>query len=292
MSLIYFDAAGSLAGDSLQTNDTLIKEALVIVEGTHKDNKGVIHEFPRERVIRLANNTNLALEKGEEVPFMVDHSKELIKDGELKKLGNWLYPFELRIITEKDLPNPKNRELIGRLGAFAKTAVRHRAEDVKKGLIKLLSPGIDLARECIAEVSAVAFPAIRGPALFRAANSEFSAITYAEVKEQYNTLRNLKQKAQEYFDIMFAVLKEIDAAPAEQMLGIDTNALKRKVVDDFTVDLIALLEIEDSSTNVDEIQEVRPGAYDDLNYSKYEEESLKETEEAPVITKLKTRKKR
>lgn len=290
MSLIYFDAAGSLAGDSLQTNDTLIKEALVIVEGTHKDNKGVIHEFPRERVVRLANNTNKAFEEGEEVPFMVDHSKELIKDGELKKLGNWLYPFELRIITEKDLPNPKNRELIGKLGAFAKTAVRHRVDDVKKGLIKLLSPGIDLARERIAEVSAVAFPAIRGPALFRA--SEFSAVTYAEAKEQYNALRNLKQKAQEYFDIMFAVLKEIDAAPAEQMLGIDANAMKRKVVDDFTADLITLLDIEDSSTNVEEIEEIRPGAYDDLNYSKYEEEFSEETEEAPVITKLKARKRR
>jgi hypothetical protein len=287
MALIYFDAAGSLAVNSIESNDTLIKEALIIVEGTHKDNKGVVHNFPAIRIKRLADNTNKAFEQGEEVPFMLDHSKELVINGELKKLGNWLYPFEVRIITENDLPNPKMRQLIGKLGAFGKAAIRHRIEDVKKGLVKLLSPGIDLARDRIAEVSAVAFPAIHGPALFKAQNASFSALTYTEAKEQFARINSLRQKAQECFDIVFAVLREIESAPPEQMMGIDPTAFKRKAVDEFTSDFLEILGIEDDGVQVQNPQAAeRPSPYENLNqYSS-------EVEEVVEPTKLKVRKRR
>lgn len=296
MSIIYFDAAGTLAINSVESNGTLIKEALILVEGTHKDNKGVVHYFPASRVKRLADNTNKTFEEGEEVPFMVDHSKELIANGELKKLGNWLYPFEVRIITQRDLPNPKMVQLIGKVGAFGKTAIHHRVEDVKNGLVKLLSPGIDLVRDRIAEISAVAFPAIHGPALFKAYNATFAALNYADAKEQFNALRNLKQKAQEYFDILFAVIREIEAAPPEQMMGIDPNALKRKAVDEFIVDLTDLLgisEVESPHSSVED--DNRPDAYGNLgNYSSPLETVDVLVEEVPEeeTPRLKMRKRR
>lgn len=239
----YFDSAGGLTlrAGQIAEDDTLIKNALLLVEGTHKDNKGVVHEFPVQRIQRLVDNTNTAIAQGYEVPFMADHSKELLSSvGHLKRLGGLASNLECRVITAQDLPNPKMQHLLGKLGAFAKVAVKNRVDDVKKGLIKLLSPGVDLLNERIAEVSAVAFPAIHGPALFAA---QFS-LDYDEAKEQAEAIKKQRNQAQDCFNILFSVLQSIDAVPQEQMMGVDPKGLKRQAVEKFNKDLIELLDIE------------------------------------------------
>ena len=246
-----FDAVGGLCATFKAEEDgTLIKNALLLVEGTHKDNKGITHTFPPSRVQALARNTNAAIAQGHEIPFMADHSKELISNGQLKRLGDLSSDLFCRIITTQDLPNPKMTHLLGKMGAFAKVSIRNRIDEVNRGLIKLLSPGIDLLNERIAEVSAVALPAIHGPALF--ASALFS-LDYDEAKKQSEAIRKQKTKCQEYFDICFGVLESIDAVPAEQMIGTDPKALKRSAVEKFMLDLIKDLEIDstemDANTN-------------------------------------------
>ena len=279
MDTAYFDSTGGLVAiGSTDNNDgTVIKNALILVEGTHKDNKGVTHDFPRVRIQRLVDNTNEAIASGRELPLMLDHAKELVTNGELKKLGELHSRLECRVISERDLPNPNMAHLVGMLGAFGKFVVRNRLEDVRKGLIKLLSPGVDLANERIAEVSAVAFPAIHGPALF--------SLNYAEAKEQQGLIRKLKDEAQECFDILFGVIKDIESTDLNEMIGVSIPALKRKAADDFFQDLLTVLginvisEIDNAET---EPQNATPNPYGPLQqqFSQY----------SSIETSLKTRK--
>ena len=274
----YLDAYGGFVAQfgHEEDDDTIVKNALLIVEGTHKDNRGVTHQFTPQRVQQLAKNTNAAIASGYEIPFMADHSKELLSNGQLKRLGDLSSDLECRIITALDLPNPKMTHLLGKMGAFAKVTVRTRVDDVRRGLIKLLSPGIDLVNDRIAEVSAVALPAIHGPALFQAPRESLDkwgqpysrllvgsryagcdgwphlsiplvahfSLDYDEAKKQAEAIKKQKSAAQECFDICFSVLESIDAVPVEQMLGTDPNALKLSAVQKFMLDLLALLQLD------------------------------------------------
>lgn len=258
MTTAYFDAAGGLTAYEKPANNNtgIVKQALIIVEGNHKDNKGRVHDFPAYRVQRIVDNTNTAVASGIEIPLMLDHSKELVSGGELKKLGELNSMVECRVISEQDLPNPKMQHLVGKLGAFAKFLVKNRVEDVQSGLIKLLSPGIDLASDRIAEVSAVAFPAIQGPALFkRAEGFALFSVNYTEAKEQFGAIRRLKQEAQEGFDILFGVLRDIDALDENEAMGLSRDALKRKAAEDYYADLLEVLGLNEDIAVGTELQE-------------------------------------
>lgn len=313
----YFDACGGLSPKMEQAaDDTLIKNALLLVEGTHKDNKGVVHQFPVQRIQTIVDNTNAAISQGYEVPLMADHSKELISGGHLKRLGELTSNVECRVITSKDLPNPKMQHLIGKLGAFAKVTVKNRVDDVKKGLIKLLSPGVDLLHERIAEVSAVAFPAIHGPALFQQVGSRKSevgsteqdadllpssaidasslatwasfSLDYDEAKEQAEAIRKQKNQAQDCFNILFGVLQSIDAVPKEQMIGTDPKALKRNALEKFMQDLLKVLDVEDEPVEKTRSrllsgERASYSASEPEEYEAEEEEELEDEEEDEEI---------
>lgn len=188
---------------------------------------------------------------------MIDHAKTLINStGGFNKLGKLHSRVEGRIIQERDLPNPKMRNLIGKFGMFGKFFINHYVEEVRKGLIKPLSPGIDLEAERIAEASAVAFPAIYGPALFRAEyppNSQANfSISYGEAKEQEGFIRKLKEEAQQCFDILFRVIADIDAADINDMIGATPNSLKLRAANDFYADFLNLLELNQQETEMEE----------------------------------------
>ncbi|ACC81163.1 hypothetical protein A6769_38165 [Nostoc punctiforme NIES-2108] len=262
MSKAYFDSAGGLvAFGSYEQGDFLIKNALLLVEGTQKDNKGRVHEFPSHRVQQLTDNTNAAFDSGVEIPLMIDHAKTLVNpNGGFNKLGKLHSRVEGRIIQERDLPNPKMRDLIGKFGMFGKFYINHYVDEVRKGLIKPLSPGIDLDTERIAEVSSVAFPAIHGPALFRADDGGSRAyfnLSYAEAKEQQGRIARLKGEAQECFDILFRVIGDIESADGNDMIGITPDALRLKAVDDFYADLLELLGLDQEPAEM-VIQEPQP----------------------------------
>lgn len=302
MSTTYFDSAGGLvAFGSQEQSDFVIKNALLLVEGTQKDNKGRTHEFPAHRVQSLADNTNAAFDSGVEIPLMIDHAKTLINsNGKLNKLGRLYSRVEGRIIQERDLPNPKMRDLIGKFGMFGKFLINHYVDEVRKGLIKPLSPGIDLDSERLAEASAVAFPAIKGPALFRADDGESRAyfnLSYGEAKEQQGAIRRIKGEAQECFDILFRVISDIESADPNQMIGVTTEALKLKAVDDFYADLLEILGLDQAEEEIVETEEqpsVQIDPYQPLPQEYVQQYSEQEKEEVaqfdtPVILKKRRR---
>lgn len=68
MDKTYFDSAGGLvAFGSYEEGDFIIKNALLLVDGSQKDNKGRMHDFPTHRIQQLVDNTNAAFDSGVEI---------------------------------------------------------------------------------------------------------------------------------------------------------------------------------------------------------------------------------
>ena len=70
----------------LNNSGTLTKQALCFVEGKWEDNKKRPHEFTRERLERIANNTNSFFSSGNNIPLLKDHMFMLKVKKQLKKL--------------------------------------------------------------------------------------------------------------------------------------------------------------------------------------------------------------
>lgn len=244
-----FDGIGGLCQFSEERSGELIKNALVLIEGTHKDNQGVIHEFPSDRILRIAQRTNAAMSQGYEIPLMSDHSKQLIgTDGELKKLGVFVSPFECRVIRQEDLPNPKMQHLIGKLGAFSKAKILNKVQEVQSKLINLLSPGVDLKLERLAEVSAVAFPAIHGPALFSASVQDLS---FASVKEEQGSFKKQREALTESFEILLQTIQRIQKASPEQLVAVSPDQLVITAIDEFSSEIKNYFGLKVNPSNSD-----------------------------------------
>ena len=265
MGVSCFDGIGGLCQFS-EDNPTgeLIKNALVLIEGTHKDNQGVVHEFPSERILRIAQRTNAAMSQGYEIPLMSDHSKQLIgADGELKKLGIFVSPFECRVIRQEDLPNPKMQHLIGKLGAFSRVNILNKVNEVRSKLINLLSPGVDLKLERLAEVSAVAFPAIHGPALF-AASSTVQDLSFASVKEEQGTFKRQREDLLEEFEILLQTIQRIQKASPEQLIAVSPEQLLSTAIDEFTAEIKQYFGLDNLSQSMNQEPEL---PYDSSPYA-------------------------
>lgn len=152
------------SGRSSNAESKLVKPALIFVEGKHKDRQGITHKFSAERVQTIADNTNENREQGVRIPFQLDHKKD-----SQSNIGDLTGPVYTKIIEAEDLPDPKHRHLLGKLGIFTEDILVKGAKAVEQVIsksIKTLSPGIDAVTESILEISATPFPAIVGPALF------------------------------------------------------------------------------------------------------------------------------
>lgn len=137
--------------------------ALIFVEGNHVDSKKRAHSFGPDRIRKIVENTNMFMRKGGRVPFQSDHQKT-----QQFNLGDVEGEFYCCPIDESNLPDPKYRHLIGKLGVFVDRLVAKGTDAVKaikEGKIRTLSPGIDPVTEAFVEVSATPIPAIIGPSI-------------------------------------------------------------------------------------------------------------------------------
>lgn len=159
-------------------NDTskqyLIRNALIFVEGDHTDSKVRDHSFPRERVIRIAENTNNVIERGGTIPILYDHQKTA-----RSVVGSIDDPLILKEITKEDVSQLVNGKklgyLVGRLGIFSNSVkLKDPAaiEGFLNDIVRTISPGIDLRVDIIREVSIVATPAIPGLSLFSSTEAD------------------------------------------------------------------------------------------------------------------------
>lgn len=155
----------------------LIRNALIFVEGDHTDSKVRDHSFPRERVIKIAENTNRVIERGGTIPILYDHQKTA-----RSVVGSIDDPLILKEISKEDINQLVNGNklnyLIGRLGIFSNSVkLKDPAaiEGFLNDIVRTISPGIDLRVDVIREVSIVATPAIPGLSLF-------SSLPHGEIK--------------------------------------------------------------------------------------------------------------
>ncbi len=239
--LSYFNL-GNLTADFEEGQEgSIIKNALILVEGEHTDNNGITHKYSKDRVMQSALNTNSALARGETIPLKANHSKDVRDD-----LGEVCSEVECRLITEKDLPNPKHTHLLGKLGAFTKVEIKKNLQDVEKNIIKSLSPGLDVIKNRLVEVSAVSRPAILGMALF----SKEASLSFKEAKAQTEESKKLKDNLQENFDIFWGVIMNILSQDEINLPGNNKENLLINAIDDFSQEITNELGIKKDDTSI------------------------------------------
>ena len=183
----------------------IVGEALLFYEGQHPDNLRRLHDFPPSRIYALASNTNVDFNQGREIPLMVEHERKLIgKDGTIARMGKMASAVSCRPIEEKDLANPRLKNLVGKIGAFANIHVLDRLEAVKNKTIKPISAGIDPVNNKFIEISTVADPSLAGAALLfsnpysTASFSNHGIVDYNEAKEKIESWEKPHQELQKH----------------------------------------------------------------------------------------------
>jgi hypothetical protein len=225
--------------------NTLTKRALVMVEGVHVDSAKRKHEFSADRVQRIADNTNAFLESGGRVPWQRDHKK-----GQPDNLGDLEGLLETRIITAKDLPDPRLKNLVGKLGAFTTELVakgRDVVQQILAGRIKTLSPGIDVVSDVIREISATPTPAIVGlstfartPAVRRKADF---ALTWDEMEAETADMDGLKEEFEQLGETFWSLITNISQSSEDELQGADPVELQFNAIDEYNARIADLLQL-------------------------------------------------
>jgi hypothetical protein len=267
--LSYFQSPVVGLGKNLIDNGkTLVKRAIVAIEGTHTCNRGIKHEFSADRIRQLAENTNAEIANGRIVSLFLDHHKS--KDAHFGDLTGFV---ECRPVTEEDLPFPEARGMLGKLAIFANTNIIGHIDQVKSRAIKALSPGIDTARNIIFEVSAVPIGAMPGVALF----------SYADIKAKRSEFQEKRTQAIECLDTFIESLRQ----PSEDGV-INDNSQIEDWFGDFVADLRAIFDLPVSEESTPEIS-YSNNPYErqivqQFAYSENPESELTEEEKEKVLT--------
>jgi hypothetical protein len=143
--------------------------ALCAYEGIFTSMAGSKRKFTRQLLQKLADDSNQHLSCGVQAPVFYTNHDYNPKD----KAGLIVGPYEAKLITETDLPDPNLTDLIGKFGVFTTiNLIRDEAiADYEAKLIKPISMSVDWEGEhftkgAIYEISLVGFSAIPGAQLF------------------------------------------------------------------------------------------------------------------------------
>jgi hypothetical protein len=224
-----------------ETPQSLSKKGLLLVEGTHVDNKKRKWEFPASRLEQIVKNTNAYFNAGNRIPLLRDHVKtQESVVGDLEDL------VEARIITDEDLPNKRYTNLIGKLGIFANSvAVKATSviDQVKQGLANTISPGIDMASDVIKEISLTPVPAIGGLSLFNREGST-NALTWEEVDAEEANMDEVKEEYEEYAEKLFKLLCNISTCNTEGLSEEDKLSYFNAALSGFASKLYDVFGVE------------------------------------------------
>lgn len=227
------------------SDDKIVKSALVMVEGHHRDSNNRDHVFSAARVKRIAERTNEWLFRGGRVPWQRDHKKDQINN-----LGDLEGALEVRRITEADLPNPGLTDLVGKIGAFTTSLVgkgKDVVAEVLAGRIKTLSPGIDIENDIIREISATPTPAIVGLSTFKKAEARFS-LTLAEAKAEEEQEGQLEDALKELAEMIAETATSIMSATEEDLQGASPEELLYQLVQDAANEIATTLGLGDANS--------------------------------------------
>ena len=179
-SLVYFKS---------KDEDTL--EALAFYEGSHIDSQGNAHLVPPEIIRALAEKSNDLLTQTD-IPILTEHTKSPDNIRGVIKDAN---SFIARPVNANDVQrNPKLSSALGKLGLFVSN-IRLTDEkllnNIKNGIGKAISLGIDFKNQLVRELSFVTVPALNLASVF---NSD-SELTYLIADTKSNKTNNFMDTA-------------------------------------------------------------------------------------------------
>lgn len=235
----YFESAllDSSAFEPEGEDAIAVKKALVLVEGHHEDSQGRPHYFSKDRVFRIAENTNAWFGKGNRIPWLTDHQK-----SQWSTIGDLDGHLEVRKVRPEDVPGLPH--LVGKLGVFADRLIGKGKDVVQKitdGIISTLSPGLDVAVDVIKEISATPTPAIAGLRIFKRSRNSVGeagrsplttpnlrrfALTWDEAEQEHWDEEAAYEEASGLFDDWWEMASHISVASDEELQGRDPEQLQ------------------------------------------------------------------
>jgi hypothetical protein len=260
--LIHFDS-GFIDNSNYSTNDdgTVTTGGLILVEGTHTDSKKKTHIFSRNRLFKIAENTNALFDSGATIPVLDNHNKST-KDT----LGSVESGVRLEVITEDNLPNKRAKHLIGKLGLFVDEVVIKAAdavEKVSKNIVKTVSPGLDLATETIRELSLTPQPAIVGMSLYseNASYGNFgnnsTALTFDDLRNDNDQMEELEEQYELLTEQLWTITKNIQMADDDLLNGADPSELQMQAIQEFVDQFVELIGMNQDEQEEEEYQDPR-----------------------------------
>ena len=247
MTLACFESPSlQFATNSLVDGDkALVKQAIIAIEGKHTCNRGKVYNMPAAMIEEFGQNLNREIALGRIVSFFRDHNKSA--ETEFGKLTGFV---EARRVTEADLPTPEAKDMLGKMALFAHAKITGCLDLVRSGAIKALSPGIDMTRKLIYEVSAVPVASMPGVALFRYPHQ--ANFGYAEIKAENLKYQPLRDETIQDLDTLITALKMSD-------LSGGNFEQRQQSIEGFIVDLRERFGIPEGST--EEEIEYNPNPY-------------------------------
>lgn len=246
MNTVIFQCSGNLTNFSLHptTEGGLVKRALVAVEGEFKDSKGRSHIFTSEKLNKIVEFTNRALQKGQTIPVCLDHNKTVENTvGSLDPESSFAYT---KIVTEEDLPNPKATHLLGKLGLFVDHVViksKNAIEKVLEGVTGVsMGLNLDPADFRIVELSLVPIPAIPNMGLFALDNNVANAYTWEDLETNTSALEDLEDQYKDLTDKLWTLIKNIYNDEELDIPDLDTlKSYVYNALNGFSLRMIELL---------------------------------------------------
>lgn len=237
MSKVYLQSPEfSLNTAIVDRGENLIKRCIIAIEGTHVCNRGKKYEMPAEFIQELGDNLNEQIGLGRETPLFSNHEKTT--DSKFGILDGYV---ECRPVTEADLPNPNARTMLGKLALFGVAKIFKNLDQVRSGAIKALSPGIDMGRKLIFEVSAVPVASMPGVALFRYPCAGFS---FRDVLADRSKVAELRDDAIEGVDVLIESLRVLERDDAEMTSSITAKQQSFSEFVDYMADVFGIPKAE------------------------------------------------
>ena len=200
--------------------ENLIKRCIIAIEGTHVCNRGKKYDMPADFIQTLGDNLNTEIGNGREIPLFSNHDKSA--DSKFGTLDGYV---ECRPVTAADLPNPNASKMLGKLALFAVAKIFKNLDQVRSGAIKALSPGIDMGRKLIFEVSAVPVASMPGVALFKYSGrvtrpEHEGSFNFDDVRADRSKVAELRDEAIEGVDILIESLRMLERSDGEMTSNI------------------------------------------------------------------------
>ena len=249
-SVLYFDCptiSSNIVGFNANGEQYLRKSALILCEGSWKDNKGVIHQFSPNRIYKIAERTNQLYQEGKRVGIYKDHKVDTDN-----KIGDYVGQFSVREITQTDLDlesHPKLEKLLGKMAIFAdnQNIVLKDPEIIKKyenGLIGGISPGINQVSDTIAEISVTPRPAMAYATLFMegeagSINPDAAPITWEQINNSYRDFEEKEARIDEinskFKQLCKNIVKTQNVQNSQQLLIEAVEGQKNQLLEELGV---------------------------------------------------------